>query len=339
MNHFSIVTVVRNDLAGLQKSRNSLEEQKYENWTHIIVDGASSDGSLEYLKSLPKENTIYISEPDSGIYDAMNKGWKMANPDSFVFYLNARDVFTDPSSLQNANLALSSSTTSNWGCTTHEEIDQNGEGWVCKLVSPPSVSNQLYAFGYRSHQAVLMKAAFISSLGGFDETYKIAADWDLIVRALRVESPIIWSHPLGKFELGGASSISLLEAHLELMKLRKKYLSNSLASRLFEQIWCAIYLRDFGYQNYLSKILNLIYPTFKINQKKKVIGKRKVMLLIQRRRHYSGKYPMLGKLFHLYFNVIYFIITYIWKVVAAVRIKFISMLHHVLHINAYDLNV
>jgi putative colanic acid biosynthesis glycosyltransferase len=93
--HFSIVTVVRNDLPGLKRTRASLNKQKYKNWTHIIVDGGSTDGTLEYLNALPKKNTSFISEQDEGIYDAMNKGWKMADPDSFVYFLNARDLFAD----------------------------------------------------------------------------------------------------------------------------------------------------------------------------------------------------------------------------------------------------
>jgi glycosyltransferase involved in cell wall biosynthesis len=224
MNSFSIITVVRNDLVGLQKSRNSLNMQTNKNWTHIIIDSASTDGTLDFLKTLPKENTIYISELDTGIYNAMNKGWKLAKPESLVFYLNARDIFATPSSLEEANLSFEKNQSSNWGCTTHEEIEQNGEGWICKLVAPPSINNQLYAYGYRSHQAVVMKASFIENLGGFNETYKLAADWDLIVRAINKESPTVWWNSLAKFELGGISSVQLLGAHLELQLLRKKYL-------------------------------------------------------------------------------------------------------------------
>ena len=171
MTYFSIVTVVKNDLAGLKKTRKSLEDQKYRKWTHIIIDDSSTDGTLKYIKRLPKDNTVYISEPDSGIYDAMNKGWKIANPESFIIYLNARDIFTAPTSLTEAHKAFKAAPGSNWGCTTHEEIQQDGEGWVCKLVSPPSIPNQLYAYGYRSHQAVIMKAKFIKGLGGFNEKY------------------------------------------------------------------------------------------------------------------------------------------------------------------------
>ena len=245
---------MRNDLEGLKRTRKSLEQQEYKNWLHVIIDGDSIDGTKMYLKLLPSENTLYISEPDSGIYNAMNKGWKLAIPNSFVYYLNARDVLATNVALNMAAAALQDSTEGMWGCTTHEEINEDGTGWVCKLVSPPTVSNQLYAFGYRSHQGVLMKTELIEELGGFDESYKIASDWDLIVRAMRHSRPVVWVHPLGKFELGGFSTHNLLTAHYELIEIRKKYLTFTVSTKLFELLWRDIYLSQFGYR---SRILFL----------------------------------------------------------------------------------
>lgn len=258
-NHFAVVTVVRNDLTGLKKSRASLESQTYKNWIHIIVDGGSKDGTLKYLKSLPAENTLYLSESDNGIYDAMNKAWKLAAPESYVFYLNARDTFVGKKSLSEANRALSLAGNPLWGCTTHEEIEENGDGWVCKLVSPPSVANQLYAFGYRSHQAVVMKTKLIETLGGFNEIYKIAADWDLIVKAIQASPPAIWKQSLARFELGGMSSGRLLEAHLELRSLRRIYLKQNTFVRQLDEFWCAIFLSDFGYRNSYSRIIQTVF--------------------------------------------------------------------------------
>ena len=266
---FSIVTVVKDDLIGLKKTRQSLDIQKHHNWIHIIVDGASGTETQKYLESLPKCNTIFISEPDSGIYDAMNKAWKIAVPKSYVLFLNARDVFTDPDSLSNASKALKAHPQSSWGCTTHEEVYPDGKGWVCKLVSPPGIANQLYAFGYRSHQAVVMKAEFISQLGGFDLSYKIASDWDLIVRALLTERPIVWLNPLVCFERGGFSENKILAAHLELKSLRRIYLSHSYTQKFFESIWMALYLRNFGYSNYLSPFINFLFPESRLRKNKK----------------------------------------------------------------------
>lgn len=292
MNRFSIVTVVRNDLQGLKKSRESLDEQLYKNWVHIIIDGGSTDGTTEFIKSLPKTNTISVSEPDTGIYNAMNKAWKLSERDNFVYYLNARDKFASEKSLKYADMALSTFPLARWGCTTHEEINQNGEGWVCKLVSPPSVANQLYAFGYRSHQGVVMKASFIEYLGGFNEDYQIAADWDLIVRALISEEPVQWAYPIGIFELGGESSVRILKAHQELKKLRKIYLTFSWSDHIFDDIWSALYLRNFGYRNYLTSLINALYPQRKENNRSKNL--QNISKKIRRFKRNSNKQTILG---------------------------------------------
>ena len=163
---FSVVTVVRNDLSGLLKTRASLVDQSICDWRHIIIDGSSTDGSElfgEHVNSDPK--TFFLSEEDDGIYHAMEKGWKSAEAGSFVVFLNAGDVFTSPDSLRIAKDRIESSPKIlNWACSTHEEIMPDGSNWVCKLVSEPTLANQLYAYGYRSQQGVLMKKEFLRLL-------------------------------------------------------------------------------------------------------------------------------------------------------------------------------
>lgn len=274
--HFSVVTVVKNDLLGLKKTRRSLETQKYHNWTHIIIDGGSKKDTIKYIRSLSSVNTIWISEADSGIYSAMNKAWKLAPPESYVYYLNAKDIFVGDKSLYEAARALKAENYPLWGCSTHEEIREDGQGWVCKLVSPPSIQNQLYAFGYRSHQAVVMKSKLIADLGGFDESYQIASDWDLITKALMSSEPAIWVRPLGRFELGGKSQGNLLIAHLELMQIRKKVLPQTIKQKFFDSIWCAVYLRMFGYKNAFSPFVELLYKkrVRKVRTKKRKLKRK-----------------------------------------------------------------
>jgi len=254
---FSIITVVRDDLEGLKLSRESLISQTYSSWMHIIINGSTSEETRDYLESLPEDNTTHISELDSGIYSAMNKGWKIAAPSSFVFYLNARDKFADSDSLLVASRELKAYGNPEWGCTTHEEINRDGSGWICKLVSEPDARNQLFAFGYRSHQAVVMRASFIKELDGFNEKYRIAADWDLIVRAILHSKPAEWKRPLAIFELGGESSTKLLEANRELIELRRIYLPRTVISIFYDFVWRAIYLRPLGYFNIFTPLIKL----------------------------------------------------------------------------------
>jgi glycosyltransferase involved in cell wall biosynthesis len=253
---FTVITVVRNDLEGIIKTRYSLESQNYRKWKHVIIDACSNDGTGEHIASLSHENTLVLREPDSGIYDAMNKGWKISEPNSYLIYLNAGDVFAEKISLSAAAAALKKAGYPNWGCTTHEERSSDGALWICKLVSQPSIRNQLFATGYRSHQGVIMKRSFVERLGGFNENLKIAADWDLIVKAMIDSSPAIWSIPLSCFELGGYSSQHILQAHHELAQLRKQYIRKNASFRMYEYLWMGLTLRSIGYSNFVTKMFN-----------------------------------------------------------------------------------
>jgi putative colanic acid biosynthesis glycosyltransferase len=89
---FSIITVTYNDLENLKKTLKSVLGQSFRDFEYVIVDGNSSDGTKEYLKTLNDKRIKWISEKDSGLYDAMNKGSNIASGD-FAIFLNAGDEF------------------------------------------------------------------------------------------------------------------------------------------------------------------------------------------------------------------------------------------------------
>jgi putative colanic acid biosynthesis glycosyltransferase len=93
---FSIITVTRNNLEGLRRTHVSLRAQSYADYEWIIIDGASSDGTVNYLEGLAARSW---SEPDEGIYDAMNKGLARARGD-YLLLMNAGDSFAAPDVLQ-----------------------------------------------------------------------------------------------------------------------------------------------------------------------------------------------------------------------------------------------
>ena len=103
MNHsnpkLSIITVVYNDCGGLNITLNSIKRQSFQDYEWIIIDGGSIDGSVELIKENKTLIKRWVSEPDEGIYDAMNKGIRFATGD-WVTFMNAGDSYTDASSLQ-----------------------------------------------------------------------------------------------------------------------------------------------------------------------------------------------------------------------------------------------
>lgn len=94
----SIITVTRNNLAGLGSTIASVRSQTFQDFEHIIIDGASTDGTLEQLKESRSPTTFILSEPDEGIYDAMNKGIEQASSPWLIF-MNGGDRFANPKAL------------------------------------------------------------------------------------------------------------------------------------------------------------------------------------------------------------------------------------------------
>ncbi|MGV3547381.1 MAG: glycosyltransferase, partial [Pedobacter sp.] len=98
MSKITIITVNFNNLKGLKKTAESVLSQTYKDFEFIIVDGGSRDGSKEYIEEISDNVTLWVSEPDSGIYNAMNKGIKMAKGD-YICFLNSGDIFFDETTL------------------------------------------------------------------------------------------------------------------------------------------------------------------------------------------------------------------------------------------------
>ncbi len=89
---FSIITVVRNNEVGILRTLKSIQNQDFRNFEHIIIDGASNDGTIDVIKMFTNEKQIVISEKDNGIYDAMNKGIHLAQGE-YIAFLNSGDWY------------------------------------------------------------------------------------------------------------------------------------------------------------------------------------------------------------------------------------------------------
>ena len=95
----SIITINRNNAIGLEQTIKSVISLKYSNFEYIVIDGASTDNSIDIIRKYASSITFWISEPDKGIYNAMNKAVDFASGE-YIFFLNSGDIFTDGCSLQ-----------------------------------------------------------------------------------------------------------------------------------------------------------------------------------------------------------------------------------------------
>lgn len=210
---FSIITITRNNLGGLKKTGQSLNEQTNRDFEWVIVDGKSDDGTRDYLTTVKAK---IISEPDKGIYDAMNKGINTSSGDYLIF-MNAGDYFFNSDTLN---------TVADKTSQDHPEFIygdamelSNGEQRY-KKSRPASKINQGM---FTHHQAMIYNKTILENKK-YDLSYDIAADYDLTLSVLRDNPETLYIPlPLCIFEGKGVSQQRVLQGRKEQFIIRRKH--------------------------------------------------------------------------------------------------------------------
>ena len=187
----TIVIATYNSEKTIGTALKSVAEQSLQDWECIVVDGASKDRTIEIVKEFINDSRFcYISEPDKGIYDAFNKGWKMAKGE-WVYYLGSDDYLIN-SGL--ANLLRDSSS-----------YDIIGGGVL--LIRDGYPAKVQLTRGIRGcHQAFIVKRELFPLLNGFNQNYKLFADTDFLIRAYNSGYKVLNRNIIvAGFSLGGAS--------------------------------------------------------------------------------------------------------------------------------------
>lgn len=166
----SIITAALNALPGLKATADSLRVQTFRDFEHIVVDGGSSDGTPEWLATQPQIR--WISEPDGGIAEAMNKGVRMARGEK-VLVLHAGDTLYSKASI---DMAVFWSGSADIGCfeVFHGDREIAYRHPALRLEWKPV-----------AHQGVVCRRALFQHIGLFDESYRIAMDYEWLLRAKR----------------------------------------------------------------------------------------------------------------------------------------------------------
>lgn len=212
----SIIIATYNSEKTLRRAMNSVLNQDYQDWECIVVDGASKDGTIGIVKEFVAKDPRfrYISEPDNGIYDAFNKGWKMAKGE-WIMYLGSDDEYTKEGI--KALMENSDGADVVYG-DTYFRVNNRKQFKLQK-------SSRVKMGGFCCHQSLAMKKNVICKLGGFDERYRILADKDLVCRAISFGCIIKQVHfPISIFCLDGISSTNI-SRYIESYNINCKYLS------------------------------------------------------------------------------------------------------------------
>lgn len=215
----SIITINYNDKKGLERTLNSVTNQTYQDFEYIVIDGGSTDGSKELIEQYNDKINYWISEPDKGVYNAMNKGVLKANG-KYLLFLNSGDEFYTLNVLkENLNFIH-----------THDLIyfninvvaEQNN--YIKKY--PSKISFSYLYNDTLPHPATFIKKNLFNVIGLYDENLKIVSDWKFFILAL-VKYNATYQYVDAVFSIFYFDGISSRKENLDLLNTERKQVFNN----------------------------------------------------------------------------------------------------------------
>jgi len=187
----SVITVVFNGATTLKDTIESVIKQSYENIEYIVVDGGSTDATIDILRNYDNAIDYWISEKDKGIYDAMNKGVSLSSGE-YVGMLNSDDMFSDDNVLQNiVDRFNQEKVDAVFSCLNI--VDKNNLNKVLRKYRVAKLNSALLRIGVMPpHPTFYCKKSCYEKAGLYKTNYKIAADFEMLVRLL-IKHKISWS--------------------------------------------------------------------------------------------------------------------------------------------------
>lgn len=262
----SIITVNLNNKSGLQKTIDSVISQTYKDFEWIIIDGGSTDGSKELIKKYSQYITYWVSEPDKGIYNAMNKGIVKAKGE-YLLFLNSGDYLINTNIIEQAFPFMNNA---DFVYGSLQLVNRDGD---IKIWDIPidSVTGEFFLNGTMPHPATFIKKEKLLQYGGYDESYKIAADWKFFMDAILFGNSSLKKMPfvVSVFSEDGISSTQLTQVKSE-------------RQRGIEQSWSNILIDD--YKKYKmtrdNELVVLALKVYKTNRYMRTIARYTMKALV-----------------------------------------------------------
>jgi len=203
----SIVTVVWNNKDTIKYAIESVLSQTYPNVEYIIIDGASTDSTIEIIKGYGNKINKFISEPDHGIYDAMNKGLKLATGD-VIGILNSDDMYINNHIIEKIIKIFELHNVDSLFADLVFVRSDNLERTIRYYDSSKCLPNNFKKALYPAHPTFFVKREIYEKYGYFKTDYKIAADFDLMARFLYTHNISYYylQEPIIKMRIGGVST-------------------------------------------------------------------------------------------------------------------------------------
>ena len=238
----SIVTISFNNYKGLENTIKSVISQSFKNFEFIIIDGGSTDNSVDLIKQYDSQITYWISENDKGAYHAMNKGLAKTSGDYCIF-LNSGDYFNTNTILSQVSDLIKGDEDLIYGLIKWEEFN---------VMWNPVENFKNFEIAFHSpipHQASFFKVSTLKKMNGYNENYRIISDWAVMLEMLLQNKKIKKiSLIVSKCETQGLSSIN----NKKILKERLSYLLKFSKRTLVKG--CIFYLKNkFRFLNLYSR--------------------------------------------------------------------------------------
>ena len=226
MTKITIITVCRNSAATIRDTLESVASQSYKNLEHIIIDGGSTDATLAVINEWKKYPVRLISETDKGMYDAMNKGIRIATGD-IIGILNSDDLYYDAHVLENVSAAMDDASID--ACYADLiYVDKNNLNKIIRYWKSSDFKKGLFSQGWMPpHPTFFVRRLIYEKYGLFDLNYPLAADVELLARFLekfQIKSVYIPKIFI-KMRFGGVSNnsvVNIIKQNIAIYKACKK---------------------------------------------------------------------------------------------------------------------
>jgi len=254
----SIITINRNNASGLHKTLESVVSQTFTDYEYIIIDGASSDGSVDIIKQYANKITYWVSEPDKGIYNAMNKGILNATGE-YCLFLNSGDSLHTYNVLDeifrkeiNSKIIL--------GDVNKIQVNEISEIEKPLLYYKKNNDEDLTLFemfhGFLNHQASFIKRDLFEDFGLYDEKYKIASDWKFFLQVIGIMNVSVSyiDIVISDYDMTGLSS-----SNEELLLCERNMILEEIFSKRIIEDYMFFYSLKWKYNNLQKKYDYLFY--------------------------------------------------------------------------------
>lgn len=233
----SIITVVFNNVRTLEQTINSVINQSYRNIEYIIIDGGSTDGSVDLIKKYKSQISYWVSEPDKGIYYAMNKGLSVATG-NLVSVLSSDDWYESTTVEKVVNY---------YELNTEVDIIHGLLRFIDSNDMPDLVTGHYNSFltkGMIEHPTCFITKSMYDKVGFYNVLYRSAGDYEWMLRAKKLEAKFLFiPELLTNFRRGGISG-SYIGASEELLIKKRFGVISNFKYRYWKIFYCLIFLKQ-----------------------------------------------------------------------------------------------